>query len=113
MEPFILKIIILAISIFLVGKITRLYRVDDLLTALITALLLALVNTLVKPLIIILTLPLTILTLGLFLFIVNGISLLIVSSLFPRFKIEGCFTAALAAILISIVNSTLLWFLLL
>ena len=111
MENFILHIIVLSVAIFSVGKITRLYRVDDFLTALITALLLALVNTLVRPLIIFLTITPTILTLGLFLFIVNGISLLIVSSIFPRFKIEGCLTAALAAILIAIVNSGLLWFL--
>ncbi len=109
MQGFFIRILILAFSIYLVGKITRLFIVEDFLTAIITAILLAIVNTFVRPVLIILTLPITILTLGLFLLIINGISLLIVSSLVPKFKIKGCLNAAVAALLISIVNIILEW----
>ena len=109
MQGFFIRILILAFSIYLVGKITRLYIVEDFLTAIFTAILLAIVNTFVRPVLIIFTLPITILTLGLFLLIINGISLLIVSSLVPKFKIEGCLNAAVAALLISIVNIILEW----
>ncbi|MBN2460831.1 MAG: phage holin family protein [Candidatus Cloacimonetes bacterium] len=104
MEIIILKIIVLALSIYLVGKITRLFQVEDFLTAIITAILLALVNAFLKPLLILLTLPLTLITLGLFLFIINGLCLQIVSAIFPKFRISGCLTAALAALLISLIN---------
>jgi len=112
MELLLLKIIILAASIYLVGKLTKLFLIDDFITALISAVLLALVNALVKPLLIILTLPITIVTLGIFLLFVNGICLQIVSALLPRFRTTGCLTSAIAALLISLVNVLLEWLLL-
>jgi putative membrane protein len=104
MNEFVIRIIILAASIYLVGKLTRLFQVEDFLTAIITALLLAVVNAIVRPILIILTFPVTILTFGLFLLFINGFSLLIVAKLVPKFKIEGCFTAAIASLLISLTN---------
>lgn len=104
MNDFAIRLIILAASIYLVGKLTRLFHVKDFLTAIIAALLLALVNLVVRPVLIILTIPLTILTFGLFLFFINGFMLLLVSKLVPTFKVYGCFTAALSAFLISLVN---------
>jgi len=109
MNEFVIKILILACSIYLVGRLTKLFIVEDFITALISALILAVVNAVVRPFFILITLPLTILTFGLFLFLINGFSLIIVSSLVPKFKIHGCFTAALAAILISLVNIILDW----
>lgn len=109
MNEFIIRIIILAFSIYLVGRLTRIFYVEDLFTAIISALLLALINMFIRPLIIFLTLPLTILTLGLFLLLINGLCLLIVAALVPRFRLHGCFTAALAALLISLTNLVLDW----
>ncbi|MFC1887247.1 phage holin family protein [Candidatus Cloacimonadota bacterium] len=109
MNEFVIRIILLAVSIYLVGKLTKLFIVEDFQTAIISALLLAVVNALVRPIIIFLTLPITILTLGLFLLFINGLSLLIVSKLVPKFNINGCATAAVAAILISITNMILEW----
>ncbi|KQC09287.1 MAG: hypothetical protein APR54_03760 [Candidatus Cloacimonas sp. SDB] len=104
MNDFIIKILILAVSIYLVGKITRLFVVTDFVTAIISALLLALVNMIIRPVLVLLTLPITIITLGLFLFIINGFSLMIVASLVPKFKVKGCLSAAAAAFLISLTN---------
>ena len=107
MNLIIIKFLILAFSIYLVGKATRLFYVEDFFTALFAAVILALVNTIVRPVLIFLTIIPTILTLGLFLFLINGFCLLIVSKLVPKFKVQGCFTAALASILISIVKMLL------
>lgn len=109
---FLLRIFLLAVSIYIVGKGTKIFEVDSFFTAIIAAIILALVNAVVRPVIIFLTLPFTIITFGLFLFLVNGFSLLIVSSVVPKFKIHGCFTSALAAILISLSNMLLEWILL-
>jgi putative membrane protein len=101
----------MAFSIYLVGKVTKLYYVGDLFTALIAALILALVNAVLRPILVFFSIIPTILTLGLFLFLVNGLCLIIASKLVPKFKVEGCFTAAIASILISIVNMILEHFL--
>lgn len=99
----------MAFSIYLVGKLTKLFFVEDFFTALVAALILALVNAVVRPVLVFLTIIPTILTLGLFLFLINGFCLIIVSKIVPKFKVEGCFTAAIASILISIVNLILEW----
>lgn len=102
---FIIKVIISAVSIYLVGVITKLFVVKDFSTAFITAFVLAIVNILIRPLLIVLTLPITILTLGIFLFFINGLMLIIVSKIVPTFVVNSWFNAALASLLISICNS--------
>ncbi len=104
MQDFIIRIIVMSVSIYLVGRFTRLYRVDGYDTALISALVLALINAIVRPLIIFFTLPLTVITLGGFLLVINGISLLIASSLVPRFQLDGCLAATIASALITLSN---------
>ena len=104
MNLLIIRLIAMALAIYIVGNFTRLFRVEGFVSALLAAVVLAIVNSIIRPFIVFLTLPITIVTLGLFLFIVNGISLIIVSKFVSGFKIEGCLTAAIAAILISFVN---------
>ena len=104
MNDFLIRILILAFSIYLVGKITKLFYVEDFFVAIITAFVLAIVNAIIRPILHIFFFPIHILTLGLFIFFVNGLCLIIVSKIVPKFKIKGCFTAAIAAILISLVN---------
>ena len=75
--------------------------------ALVAALVLGLANAVVRPILVLLTLPVTVLTLGLFLFVVNGAVFLGVSRLVSGFEVAGWWAAILAAILYSIVS----WFL--
>ncbi len=70
----------------------------------VAALLLGLANAVVRPLLILLTLPLTLLTLGLFLLVVNAMMLLLVSALVTGFTIAGFWTAFFASIFISILS---------
>lgn len=111
MENLLLKFLILALSIYIVGKVTRLFYVADFFTAFLAAIFLAIINTIIRPILIILTLPFTILTFGIFLIFINGFSLLLVSSLIPKFKVDGCFVGGIAAMLISLVNMLLEFFL--
>ena len=70
----------------------------------VSALLLGLANAIVRPLLILLTLPLTVLTLGLFLLVVNALMLMLVSALVTGFTIAGFWTAFFASIFISVLS---------
>lgn len=73
--------------------------------AIIASLILSVLNVLVKPILILLTLPVTVLSLGLFLFVINAITLQLTAFLMgDAFQIDGFGTAILAAIVIAIIN---------
>lgn len=74
-------------------------------TALLVALVLGLVNAIVRPVLVLLTLPITILTLGLFLFVVNGLMFWLVARLLPGFEVTGFWWAVLAAFLYSVIST--------
>ena len=78
--------------------------VDTFVTALIVALVLGLINTLIRPLFVILTLPVTILTLGLFLFVINGLLFWAVGSFVPGFHVAGFWAGVFGAIIYSIIS---------
>jgi putative membrane protein len=85
--------------------------VTDLGSAFVAALVLGLVNTLIRPLLVLLTLPVTVLSLGLFILVINGLLFWAVAHLVSGFHVEGFFSAVLAAILYSVISwalSTLL-----
>jgi putative membrane protein len=75
--------------------------------ALVTALILAILNTFLKPLLILLTIPATLITLGLFLLVINAAMLMIADQLVRDFTIDSFWTAFVLALLISLVNSML------
>jgi putative membrane protein len=72
--------------------------------ALAAGALLGLVNALVRPVLFILTLPLTLLTLGLFIFVLNAICLALAAALVPGFAIRGFWSAVFGAVLVSVVS---------
>ena len=79
-------------------------RVDSFAAALIAALVLGLINTFIRPLLIILTLPATLLTLGLFIFVINGLLFWAVGSWVAGFHVAGFWSAVGGAILYSIIS---------
>lgn len=79
-------------------------RVDDVGTALVAALILGLVNALIRPVLVLLTLPVTLLTLGLFIFIINGLLFWMVSSMVSGFHVTGFWAAVGGALLYSIIS---------
>jgi putative membrane protein len=72
--------------------------------AIVAALLLGLVNAVIRPLLVLLTLPVTVLTLGLFIFVINGLLFWAVGSLVPGFDVAGFWPAVLGAIIFSLVS---------
>ena len=85
-------------------------QVDSIYTALVAAALLGLVNTLIRPLLVLLTLPATVLTLGLFIFVINGLLFWFVASFVKGFSVDGFWSAFFGAIVISITGWLASWF---
>jgi putative membrane protein len=79
-------------------------QVDSFGTALVAALVLGLINTFIRPLLVLLTLPATLLTLGLFIFVINGLLFWLVGSFVQGFHVAGFWSAVLGAIVYSIIS---------
>jgi len=95
----IVRWLLLAAALLLVHRVYAGVSVDNYSTALIAALVLGLFNTLVRPLLVLLTLPVTLLTLGLFLFVINALMFWAAASVLDGFHVAG-FGAALIGSLI-------------
>jgi putative membrane protein len=74
-------------------------------TALLAALLLGLLNTILRPILVLLTLPITLLTFGLFLFVINGLTFWLVGRMLDEFQVAGFWWAVLAAAVYSVISS--------
>ena len=79
-------------------------KVDSFVAALIAALALGLINTLIRPLLILLTLPATLLTLGLFIFVINGLLFWWVGSFVDGFHVGGFWSGVFGAIVYSLIS---------
>jgi putative membrane protein len=104
MRGFLLRWVISALGLWLASAIVPGVHFAGVGTLLAAALLLGIVNAIVRPLLIILTLPITVLTLGLFLFVINAAMLALVAWMLPGMTITGFGPALLASIVISVVS---------
>jgi len=93
-----------AVALWLVTIVLPGVRVDDELSAFIAAIVLGLVNAVIKPVLVILTLPVTVITLGLFLLVLNGLLFWGVASLLPGFHVDGFWWGVGGALLYSILT---------
>lgn len=91
-----------ALALIAVANFVPGIRVDGFADALIAAFFLGLVNTLIRPLLILLTLPATLITLGLFIFVINGLLFWFVGSVLRGFVVEGFWPGMMGAVLYSI-----------
>lgn len=103
----IIRLLLNAIAVFFLAHVLNGVQVDNYVTALIVAIVLSVLNLLVKPLLVILTLPITIITLGLFLLIINAIIIFLADQLIDGFSVSSLWTAILFSILLSILQSLL------
>lgn len=108
---FVLRILVNAVTIGLAAYLVPGITVEGAVPAVVGGLVLGLVNALVRPVLLLLTLPLTLLTLGLFIFVLNALCLWLSSALVPGFTITGFGAAFLGALVISIVSWVLTAFL--
>jgi len=103
--PFIIRMGANAIAILLIAYLLpSVVAADGVMAALGAAFVLGLFNAVIRPVFILLTLPLTIITLGLFLFVVNGLLLWIVAAVVPGFHVHGFLGAVVGSILISAIS---------
>jgi putative membrane protein len=93
-----------AVALLAVAYLLPAIHVAGFGSALIAALLLALVNTLIRPVLVLLTLPVTLLTLGLFILVINGLLFWFVGSVLQGFTVDGFWVAVLGAILYSVIS---------
>jgi putative membrane protein len=104
---FIIRLLISALVAFGLSYLLPGVHIDSFVTALILALVLAVLNMLLKPIMVILTLPITIITLGLFLLVINAAIILLASKVVDGFKVDGFWWALLFSILLSVATSIL------
>jgi putative membrane protein len=102
---FILNLLINALIIIVLSYVLPGVETSGFVAALVVAFVVAILNFLVRPILVILTLPVTIITLGLFLIVINAIILLIADWFVPGFDIDGLGWAILFSILLSIARA--------
>ena len=101
---FLLRLLLNGVAVLFAAWLIPGVHVDNTATGIIAGIALGLVNAIVRPLLILMTLPLTLVTLGLFIFVVNAICLALAAWLVPGFSIAGFGTAFIGALVISIVS---------
>ncbi|MCM3226477.1 phage holin family protein [Terribacillus saccharophilus] len=110
MLRWILTLLLNSVSLIIVSYIFDSFYLEGFGTAILASFILSVLNLLVRPVLIVLTLPLTALTFGLFLFVVNAVTLMITQGLIgENFVIEGFGTAIIAAIILALLNLILNW----
>lgn len=107
---FLARMLISAIGLWLASRIVPGVEITATGTLLFAALLLGIVNAVVRPVVILLTLPITVLTLGLFLWVVNAAMLGVVAWLLSGFRIAGLGSALLAAAIVGITSWLASWY---
>jgi len=93
-----------AAALFALPYLMTSIKVDSIASALIAALVLGLINTFIRPLLVLLTLPATLLTLGLFIFVINGLLFWLAGSFIEGFHVGGFWSGVGGAILYSIIS---------
>ena len=101
---FIIKLFITAVAVYVAAHFLPGVKINSIPTAIIVALVLALLNTFIKPILVILTIPITILTLGLFLLIINALMVKWAAALVDGFVVTSWLSALLFSFLVSIVS---------
>ncbi len=104
MTGFLIRLAIGMLGLWIAQAIVPGVHIEGTLTLFLAALLLGLVNAVVRPLLVILTLPITLLTLGLFLLVVNAAMLGLVAALLDGFTISGFWAAVGGSLVVSVVT---------
>ena len=104
-----LKWLALSLIIMFVGWIVPGITNSSFATALIASVVIALVNIVIKPVLIFLTLPINILTLGVFILVINALLFMFVAYLVPGVEVDGFWSAFLGALILSILSIGISW----
>lgn len=99
------RIAITAIALLVVSKLIAGVHISGLLPAVLAAVVLGLLNALVRPVLVILSLPITLVTLGLFILVINGALFMLTASFIDGFIVSSFFAAILGSIVVSIIST--------
>jgi putative membrane protein len=99
-----LRWLVNTIALFIVVTVVPHFHYRSIVTLAIAALVLGLLNAIVRPVLFVLTLPLTIVTLGLFLLVLNGMVLELVAWVVPGFRIDSFGWAVVGALLLTVIS---------
>ena len=104
---FVLRILLSAVAVIILAYVLPGVEISTFLTAVLVAVVLSLLNFLVKPILVILTLPITIVTLGLFLLVINALIILLAAHFSDGFQVSSVWWAIAFSILLSFLQSIL------
>jgi putative membrane protein len=104
MRGFLVRLLITALGLWVADQLLSGIWFTGTAALIVSALVLGFVNALVRPILLVLTFPLTVVTLGLFILIVNGISLALAAWLVPGFHVAGLWSATWGAIIVSLTS---------
>ncbi len=99
-----ISLLLNGLLVFIASALLSGVHIEGFVTAIIVSVLLCMVNSFIKPILTFFTLPITILTLGLFLFVINGAMVLLVDGLLSNFRVDGLLWAIGFSIVVSILN---------
>ena len=109
MGSLLLRWLLSALALLAVAYLYPGVRVDSFLAAAVAALALGLANALIRPVLVVLTLPVTIVTLGLFIFVINAALFWFVAQVIKGFSVEGFLAALVGSILYSVITLVVSW----
>lgn len=104
MTKFFTRLIITTIAALVASYLLDGVRIDGFVTAFIVAIVLALLNTFIKPIFILLTIPITLITLGLFLLVINILIIKLAAGIVAGFEVDGWWAALLFSLILSVVT---------
>jgi len=107
---FAIRLAITSLGLWLAGRVVPGIHIDGTETLVVAALLLGIVNAVVRPLVVLFTLPITLLTLGLFLLVVNAAMLGLVAALLDGLQVESFGAALLGSIVVSLTSWVASWY---
>ncbi|REG94254.1 phage holin family protein [Algoriphagus antarcticus] len=102
---FIVKILLGGVAVLIAEFLLPGIHIDTVITGFILAAVIILINITLKPILVILTLPITVVTLGLFLLVINALMIMLADRIIPGFQVDGFWWAILFAIVLSVINS--------
>ena len=110
MQGIVLRTLIIMLGLFLASVLVPGVSISGAWTFIFAAVLLGLVNAVVRPIAFVLTLPLTLVTLGLFLFVLNAGMFALVAAMLDNFVVSGFWSALFGAIIVSITSTIASWY---
>ncbi|HAJ64017.1 MAG TPA: hypothetical protein DCP31_36225 [Cyanobacteria bacterium UBA8543] len=107
MPHFLLTWLVTAVSLMITANLVDGFKVKNFAAALVAAVIIGLANAIIRPILTVLTLPITVVTLGLFLFVVNALTIWLAGSITSGFVVNGFVPALIGSIVLSIVATVI------